>query len=116
MKETADIQVIGTRKNAATRKALRFFSDRGVKVHLVDLNERALKPRELENISRAIDARELIDPESVTYKRGGYGYIEFDPAEELLEKPLLMRMPVVRRGKHVVVGELPKEWQALLGG
>jgi len=34
-----DIQIFGTQKNPDTRKALRFFSERGWKIHFVDLAE-----------------------------------------------------------------------------
>ncbi len=111
MKESVTIQIIGTRKNAATRKALRFFNERGIKPHLLDLSERALKPGELENITRRIPAMELIDEESQTYKRGGYAFLDFEPIEELLEHPLLMKMPVVRCGKEVSLGEAPQDWE-----
>jgi len=36
-----EVQLFGTKKNAETRKALRFFAERRVKVHFVDLLERA---------------------------------------------------------------------------
>jgi len=34
-----DILIFGTQKNPDTRKALRFFSERGWKIHFVDLAE-----------------------------------------------------------------------------
>lgn len=109
------VQIIGTRKDAATRKAIRFFNERGVKPHIVDLGERALAKGELENITRAIEPGELIDTESGVFKKGGYAYLDFDPIEELLDHPLLMRMPVVRNGDRVTVGEQPAEWDRWLG-
>ena len=35
------VQIFGTKKNADTRKAQRFFAERRIKVHFVDLAERA---------------------------------------------------------------------------
>lgn len=115
MKEAITVQIIGTRKNAATRKALRYFNERGIKPHLLDLSERALKPGELENITRRISAIELIDEESQAYKKGGYAFLDFEPIEELLEHPLLMKMPVVRCGKEVTLGEAPEDWARWIG-
>lgn len=116
MKDDVVVQIIGTRKSAATRKAIRFFSDRGVKAHLVDLNERGLKRGEIENIARVVDVMELIDTGSPAYRSGGFAYLDFDPVEELLERPLLMKMPVVRYGRQVAVGENPAEWKRWLSG
>lgn len=110
MRNDLNVQIIGTKKNAATRKAIRFFTDRGLKPHVVDLNERGLKRRELENVSRGLDPIVLIDAESAVYRKGGYAYMDFDPIEELLEKPLLLKMPVVRCAGRVAVGERPEEW------
>lgn len=115
MDNSTVVQIIGMRKNAATRKAIRYFSERGVKAHIVDLGERALAKGELDNIARAIDPGELIDTKSAAYARGGYAYLDFDPIEELLEHPLLMRMPVVRNGNRVTIGEQQAEWGRWLG-
>ena len=41
-----EIQIFGTKKSAETRKALRFFAERRIKPHFVDLNERAASPEE----------------------------------------------------------------------
>lgn len=114
MRDDIVVQIIGTRKSAATRKAIRFFSDRGVKAHLLDLSERTLQRGEIENITRVVDPGALIDQESPVYRRGGYAYLDFDPVEELLEKPLLMKLPVVRCGKRVSVGEEPDVWKRWL--
>ena len=72
MRDSITIQIIGSKKDPATRKAIRYFSERGIKAHIVDLNERPLKRGELENILRAVDAEELIDQSSAAYRRGGF--------------------------------------------
>jgi len=36
-----EVQIFGVRKSADTRAALRFFAERRIKTHFVDLNERA---------------------------------------------------------------------------
>ena len=35
-----EVQVIGTLKCKDTQKAIRFFKDRGIKIHFLDLNEK----------------------------------------------------------------------------
>ncbi len=114
MAKLVEVQVIGTMKDSATRKAVRFFKERGVGIHLLDLAERALKERELRNIAQGLDLGDLIDRESREFKRLSLGYLDFDPFEELLEHPLIMRMPVVRLGKRVAIGEDEAKWKDFL--
>ena len=107
------IQVIGTRKCKDTRKALRFFKERSVDHHFVDLNERSLSPGELNSILQHVDADELIDVESKQYIKRGLKNMKFDIAEELLEDPQLLRTPIVRTKRKAVVGYAPEEWEKM---
>jgi arsenate reductase len=109
-----NIQIVGTRKCADTRKAERFFKERGHKAQFVDLNERGLSAGELENISRFTGAEALLDRDSKAYNRRGLAYMEFDILEELLRTPLLLKTPVVRCGREVTVGYEPDRWQTWL--
>ncbi len=105
------IQIFGTAKSNDTKKALRFFKERGIKPNFRDLREKGLAKGELENIARKIPLEELIDTESKQYKKRGMAYMKFDIEEELLEDPLLLKMPVVRFGKEVTVGYKPEVWK-----
>ncbi|MDR1931733.1 MAG: glutaredoxin [Spirochaetales bacterium] len=108
------MQIYGARKCAITKKAERFFRDRGIAYHFVDLTQRALSKGELENIRRGLEAGEsLIDTESAAYKKRGMAYMVYDEAEELLADPLLLRTPVLREGVRVIVGDDEKAWKAL---
>ena len=114
MKPNAVIQIIGTRKSSETRKAIRFFKERGVEPHVLDVSERPLARGELENIARSLGAEELIDPESKAFERRGLAYMVYDPLEELARDPLLLKMPVVRRGREATVGVAPEVWGSWL--
>jgi arsenate reductase-like glutaredoxin family protein len=46
----------------------------------------------------------------------GLAYTEYDPEEEILRDPLLLRTPLVRDGQKVVVGAEPKAWESLVKG
>ena len=105
------IQIIGTRKSGDTRKAERFFKERGVPYQFVDLTERPLSQGELQNISRSIPPGDLIDTESREYVKRGMEYMEFDCIEELLEHPLLMKVPVVRWNRRAVNGIRTDTWK-----
>ena len=108
-----NIQIIGTKKSNNTKKAIRFFKERNIKFHFMDLNEREISAGELSNIMNRIPPDDLIDTESTAYKKRGFAYMEYDPVEEILEDNNLMRTPVVRNGKEVTVGyaiEVWKQW------
>ncbi len=109
-----NIQIIGTKKCKDTQKATRFFKERGVNFHLMDLNQRALSPGELDNILLRVEGEDLLDPHSPSYKKRGMAYMSFDLREELLEDPGLMRTPVVRNGREVTVGYAPDTWESWL--
>ncbi len=110
-----NIQIIGTKKSNNTKKAIRFFKERNVKFHFMDLNERKISEGELSNILNKIDPEDLIDKESSSYKKRGFAYMEYDPAEEILEDNNLMRTPVVRNGKEVAVGNAVDIWKKWIG-
>ena len=108
------VQIIGTKKCRETQKTERYFKERNIPYHLVDLNQRTLSPGELKSIVQAVGADNLIDTESKVYKKKGMAYMEFDPVEEITEESLLMKTPVVRSGSKAVVGYDPKAWESLL--
>ncbi len=97
-------QLIGTKKSSETRKAERFLKERGVSFQFVDLNERALSPRELDEIAEQSGGHEeLVDPESKEFKKRKMEYMAYDAREELLEDPLLLKQPILRTDNGVAV-------------
>lgn len=104
------IQIFGTKKCKESAKALRFFKERNIKTHFVDLAEKGMSKGELQNISRFIPLNELIDTESREYEKLNLKYIKFIIEEELLLHPLLIKTPVVRSGKKASSGYKPEIW------
>lgn len=105
-----NIQIIGTRSDPETRKAERFFKERTVPFHFVDLTERPLSRGEIEHIARAVAPEELVDRDGARFKRRSLAHMEFDPAKELAADPLLLRTPIVRNGAKATVGEASATW------
>ncbi len=105
-----NIQIFGIKKSSDTRKAERFFSERNIPYHSVDLAIKGISPGELDKVCRKIAPRDLIDTESKLYRKKGMAYMDFDPQEEILENPLLMKMPVVRNGNEATCGYEPAAW------
>ncbi len=107
-----NIQIIGTKSCSDTRKAERFFQERRVPIQFRDIKEKGLSEGEVRNITQHIDPDDLVDPESKQYKKRNMEYMVFDPVEEILEDPLLLKTPIVRNGKHkVTIGHQPEVWQ-----
>ncbi|PKL24641.1 MAG: ArsC family transcriptional regulator [Spirochaetae bacterium HGW-Spirochaetae-3] len=104
------LQIFGTRKCQATRKAERFFKDRDVGYHFVDLAEKGISSGELDAIARAVGLDSLVDEESRYYKDRGLAYMDYDPKEEILAHPLLLRTPIVREGPRASAGDRPDDW------
>ena len=97
-------QVIGTLKCRDTQKVLRFFKERGVIAHFLDLNQKGLSKGELTNISRNIPLDDLIDKESKEYKKRNMQYMVFSVEESLLENSLLLKTPITRYGNKAILG------------
>lgn len=105
------IQIFGTKKCRDTAKALRFFRERGIKIHMVDLAEKGMSKGELAAVSRSVPLEELIDTTSREYEKRNLKYIKHDIEEELLANPLLFKTPVVRCGKDAAAGFAPEAWK-----
>ena len=105
------IQIFGTNKCKETQKAVRFFKERKMTPHLVDLNEKALSKGELENISRAVGMENMLDKNSKEFKRLQLEFKIYDLEEKILEYPLLLKTPIVRNGKKSTLGYEPDIWK-----
>ena len=109
-----NIQIFGTKKSADTRKAERFFKERGIKFQSVDLKEKGLSKGELQSVIQAaggLDA--LIDPDC-KYKQT-LALIQYlvpeQKFEKLLENQSVLKQPIVRNGKKATVGYAPDVWK-----
>jgi len=102
-----EVQIFGVRKSADTRAALRFFAERRIKVHFVDLNERAPSIGELRRFADKFGLQALVDPDS---KRFGELGRPVATLERLSLEPLLLRMPLVRNQQQLTIGAAQETW------
>jgi arsenate reductase-like glutaredoxin family protein len=109
------IQLFGFTHCQDTRKAQRFFKERGLTVHFVDMEERPAARGELRRFAERLGAAALIDRDGARFRALGLR-VAGDSPERLLEKalaePRLLRTPLVRNGHHVTIGYQPEAWQA----
>ena len=111
----ASVQVFGIRKCADTRKALRFFSDRRIPVHFVDLKERPASPGELRRFVQKFGVEALLDREAPAFRDGGLRHTRLSDdgwIEKLASQPSLLRTPLVRNGNELSVGAAEEVWKA----
>jgi len=109
-----DVQIFGIQKSADTRKALRFFKERRVGVHFVDLKIRAASKGELTRFAQRFGVESLLDRESKRFQALGLrtaSYSEKKWLELLAEEPLLLRMPLVRSQNLLSVGAAEEAWK-----
>jgi arsenate reductase len=112
---TFSVQIFGTKKSSDTRKAQRFFAERRIQVHFVDLAERAASLGELRRFAQKFGVRALVDRDARRYRELGLGAAMLSDdrwLETLVEEPLLLRMPLVRHGNQLTVGLAEAEWRA----
>ena len=110
-----EVQIFGIKKSSDTRKALRFFSERRVKTHFVDLNERAASLGELRRFAQKFGVGALIDSNSPTFQDLGLRHARMSDdswLEKLADEPLLLKMPLVRLGSHLTIGLNEVAWKS----
>lgn len=109
-----EVQIFGVKKSPATRKAQRFFAERRIKVHFVDLNERPASAGELRRFVQKFGVDALVDRESRRFRELGLAHAD-RPAEwwfaKLVEEPLILKMPLVRSGNLLSIGEAESTWR-----
>ncbi|ADY26896.1 arsenate reductase like protein [Deinococcus proteolyticus MRP] len=102
------VQIFGTKKSKGARAAERFFKERGVKIHYVDLTQRPLAKGELTRFVQKFGLNALLDMEGKAYRDAGLEYLRVTDdrlLEKMLQDPGLLRLPLVRGGKVLAVGE-----------
>jgi arsenate reductase-like glutaredoxin family protein len=110
-----EVQVFGIRKSADTRKALRFFAERRIKTHFVDLTIRPASLGELRRFAHKFGVPALVDRESRRFADLGLRATQLSDErwlQKLSEEPLLLRMPLVRCQHQVTVGVDEATWRA----
>lgn len=109
-----EVQIFGTKKSAETRKALRFFAERRVKTHFVDLAERAASPGELKRFAQKFGVAALVDRDSRRFAELGLGPARYGDERWiaiLADEPLLLRQPLVRWQQRLTIGAAETEWK-----
>ncbi len=108
-----NIQIFGAKKCFDTKKAERWFKERGIKYQFIDMAEKGMSKGEFNSVRQAVGGIE----EMINYKAKDQDTItlikymsDADKEEKLLDNPQLIKTPVVRSGKNAVIGFFPEIW------
>ncbi|MBQ8578341.1 MAG: arsenate reductase family protein [Clostridia bacterium] len=106
-----NIQIFGTNKCFDTKKAQRYFKERGIKFQMIDLKEKGFSKGELNAVLSAVGGLAgLLDTENKHYCDVKY-LLPDAVVEKLLDDPSYIRTPVVRNGRQATVGYQPEVWK-----
>ena len=111
------VQVFGTPDSQPTRAALRFFKERRIDVHFVDIRRKPMAAGELRRFVDRLGARALADVEGKPWKDAGLGYLtmpDSDLADRLLNDQRLLNIPLVRIENGFASGRDEAKWKLLV--
>jgi arsenate reductase (glutaredoxin) len=111
------VQIFGVKNSNATRAAERFFKERRVAIQFVDLKIKPMAPAEIRRFVQRFGLDKLIDTESSAWIDAGLRYLKMTEADLLARverDPKLLRLPLVRSGNLLAVGQDEAGWKAML--
>jgi len=111
------VQIFGLKGSQATRAAERFFKERRIAIHYVDLSKKPMSPGEIKRFIDRFGLPALLDTESKSWVDAGLKYMKISDTELLflIERDAkLLRLPLVRGGKHLSVGPDETTWKLML--
>ena len=109
-----NIQIFGTKKCSDTRKAERFFKERGIKFQMIDMKEKGMSKGEFFSVAQVTGGFEnMIDwngKDQNTLALIKYS-VEEAKLTKVLENPSVIKTPIVRNGKQATIGYQPEVWK-----
>ena len=106
-----NIQIFGKAKCFDTKKAERFFKERGIKFQRIDLVGVGLSRGEFRSVRAAVGLDAMIDDTAQGAEMVKFLAYDADKEEKLLENPSFLKTPIVRNGSKATIGYLPDVWK-----
>lgn len=110
-----NVQIFGVKGSADTRKALRFFKERRIPTHFVDVKEKPPSRRELLRFTQRLGVDALRDESSKRFQNLGLSTAHLSDdrwIETMMSEPLILRLPLVRKDNQVTAGYEPDVWKS----
>ena len=111
------VQIFGLKNSQETRAAERFFKERRAAIHFVDLKQKPMSPGEIRRFLEKFGTGGLIDTEGKSWVDAGLKYLKMTEGDLLarVERDAkLLRLPLVRSGKLLSVGQDETAWKAMM--
>lgn len=109
-----NIQIFGLKKSFDTKKAERYFKERGIAYQFIDLKEKEMSRGEFNSVKQSVGGimamidEQCKDLEAVSRIR----YASHENKEKVVfQKQQLLKTPIVRNGKQATVGYVPEVWK-----
>lgn len=113
-KNNMNIQIFGTKKCNDTKKAQRFFKERGIKFQFIDMKEKGMSKGEFNSVAQANGGLDNMinwdgkDKDLLALIK----YIaDEEKLDKVLENPQVIKTPVVRNGRQSTIGYQPDVWK-----
>ena len=109
-----NIHIFGTNKSFDTKKAQRWFKERGIRFQMIDMKEKGMSRGEFDNVCRAVGGwAKLVDENAKDKDTLALlkWLDESQQADKLFENQQLFRQPIVRNGRQAAVGYCPEVWE-----
>lgn len=111
------VQIFGVKNSQATRAAERFFKERRVAIHFVDVKQKPMAPGEIKRFIERFGLAGLLDCEGTAYIDAGLKYLKLSDSallERIEREPKLLRLPLIRGAERLSVGHDEDSWKAML--
>ncbi len=110
-----NIQIFGTKKCNDTKKAERFFKERGIKYQFIDMKDKGMSKGEFNSVAQVNGGMDNMINQNCKDK-DLLALIKYtaeeDRLEKILENPMVIKTPVVRNGKRSTLGYQPDIWKS----
>ncbi len=112
-----NVQIFGVKNSQATRAAERYFKERRIAIQFVDLKQKPIAAGEIKRFIDRFGWSGLLDTEGKAYIDAGLKYLKVSDSElmtRIERDPQLLKLPLIRGGKLLSVGQDEEGWKAMI--
>ena len=109
-----NIQIFGTKKCNDTKKAERYFKERGIKYQFVDMKEKGMSKGEFTSVAEKNGgADNMLNPDAKDKDALALikNIADEDKLITILENQQVIKTPIVRNGRQSTLGYQPEVWK-----